>query len=140
MNSEIQGFNVRVYGICIRDGLLLTLREQYGTWDIVKLPGGGLEYGKGVVDCLKREFMEELNLDIVVGECFYVQRDYIPSIVSDNRQILILYFEVEIINVAVMKICDSHVSAINWLPITSQCPLTLPIDNIMYDLLKTRYL
>lgn len=140
MNEAITGFNVRVYGICIQDGMLLTLREQYGKWDIVKLPGGGLEYGEGVVDCLKREYKEELNLDIEVGDCFYVQRDFVPSIVDDRKQILILYFEVDVINLQQMKISDAHVTEIKWLPITDQCPLTLPVDQMMYETLKSRYL
>lgn len=140
MNEPIIGFNVRVYGIYVNDGKLLTLREQYGKWDIVKLPGGGLEFGEGVVDCLKREFMEELNVSVAVGDCFYVQRDYVPSIVADHKQILILYFEVQVDDLEQIKISDHHVSEIKWLPITAQCPLSLPVDQQMYEVLKSKYL
>ena len=140
MSEEILGFNVRVYAICVRKGLLLTLHEHYGKWDLIKLPGGGLEYGEGPVDCLKREFKEELNLDVSVGECFYIQRDYVKSIVDDHKQILVLYFEVSINNIEELKICDSHVASVNWLPIIENCPLTLPVDKIVYEKIKTIWL
>lgn len=36
----------------------------------MKFPGGGLEYGEGVLECLHREFDEELNVKIDVIEHF----------------------------------------------------------------------
>ena len=56
-------FNVRVYGI-LKDSnnhVLVSdelIRGEYFT----KFPGGGLEFGEGTRDCLKREFKEETNL------------------------------------------------------------------------------
>ncbi len=38
---------------------------------ITKFPGGGLEFGEGTRDCLAREFMEEMNLQVEVGEHIY---------------------------------------------------------------------
>lgn len=139
MQNDIIGFNIRVYGICIQDEKMLTLREQYGDWNMVKLPGGGLEYGEGVLDCLRRECKEELDIYIIVGECFYVQEDYIPSIVNDKKQILILYYLIEIPENQTIKISDDHVDYYRWFSITEECPFTLPVDKIMYKKLLQQF-
>ena len=57
---EISQFNIRVYGILIneRNEVLLTDEYRFGT-EITKFPGGGLEFGEGTIDCIKREMMEE---------------------------------------------------------------------------------
>lgn len=130
--NAINGFNVRVYAVCVQDKQLFTLREVHGSWDIIKLPGGGLEYGEGPVDCLKREFKEELNLDIEVLDAFYIQESYVPSIMKDNRQIVLLYFEVSIINLEALQFNDKAIVSAQWLPITADCPLSLPVDKMMY--------
>ena len=61
-------FNVRVYGILIHKENLLVSDEFIKGKLITKFPGGGLEFGEGTIDCVIREFMEELNLKIEVKE------------------------------------------------------------------------
>jgi len=65
-------FNVRVYGILIDEQHRLLVSDEFirGNY-ITKLPGGGLEIGEGTRDGLAREFMEEANLKITVGDHFY---------------------------------------------------------------------
>jgi len=72
--QNFKGFNVRVYALCIVKNKLLTLQEPFAGKMVIKLPGGGLEFGEGTVDCLKREFKEELNLEIEVGDAFYTTK------------------------------------------------------------------
>lgn len=134
--QSLKGFNIRVYGIYIHNDKLLTLKEKYGKWEMIKLPGGGLELGEGVIDCLKRECKEELNIDIVVRNVFYVQENYVSSIVNDNRQILVLYYFIDIINYEQIRIQDTHIEYIVWTDLNEDNPLTLPVDKIMYEKLK----
>jgi 8-oxo-dGTP pyrophosphatase MutT (NUDIX family) len=48
-------FNIRVYGLVIRQGkVLLTDEIRFGI-PMTKFPGGGLKPGEGTVDCLRRE-------------------------------------------------------------------------------------
>jgi 8-oxo-dGTP pyrophosphatase MutT (NUDIX family) len=46
-----------------RDGLVL-LKNQRGEWE---LPGGKLEIGESIAECLAREFREELALGVEMG-------------------------------------------------------------------------
>ena len=59
-------FNVRIYGLLIHSGHLLAVEEPFQGKKIVKLPGGGLEFGEGTIDALHREFKEELNVEVKV--------------------------------------------------------------------------
>lgn len=40
--------------------------------DVYELPGGHIEYGEDIVDGLKREIKEEFEMEIEVGEPFFV--------------------------------------------------------------------
>ena len=41
----IDKINVRVYGTAVLDGKVLILFEEYAGEKLLKLPGGGLEFG-----------------------------------------------------------------------------------------------
>ena len=86
-------FNVRVYGLLINDKneLLLSDEEEYG-FRFSKFPGGGLEYGEGLIDALKREFVEECNADVEVLEHFYTTDFFIQSAFNDSQVISVYYF------------------------------------------------
>lgn len=57
-------YRVTVKGL-VRDeaGRLLFVRERGDTWD---LPGGGLEHGEKLDEALRREFREELGVEIEI--------------------------------------------------------------------------
>ena len=62
-------FNIRVYGICINSNNQVLVADEIvrGNY-LTKFPGGGLEFGEGTRDCLKREFKEEMDLEVEVGD------------------------------------------------------------------------
>ncbi|NGM73805.1 NUDIX domain-containing protein [Sphingobacterium sp. SGL-16] len=88
-------FNVRVYGILRteNDEVLIT-DERTQSVSFTKFPGGGLEYGEGLVDALKREFMEECNLKIDVIRHIYTT-DFYEKSSFNNSQIISIYYEVK---------------------------------------------
>ena len=57
-----------------------------------KLPGGGLDWGEGIIDCLKREWKEELGLDIEVLEHFYTTDFFQMSAFNPEHQIISIYY------------------------------------------------
>src|SRR3982750_257422 len=89
-------FNVRVYGILINDQNELLVSDEYirGGY-YTKFPGGGLEFGEGTRDCLKREFMEEMSLDVSVGEHIYTTDFFQMSAFNPEHQIISIYYYVK---------------------------------------------
>jgi len=64
-------FTIRVYGLLIHNGNVLVSDELIRGQRITKFPGGGLEYGEGLKDCLIREIKEEMGMDAFDLEHFY---------------------------------------------------------------------
>ncbi|WGQ11458.1 NUDIX hydrolase [Pedobacter gandavensis] len=88
-------FNVRVYGLLINaDNQVLISDEQSGGKIFTKFPGGGLELGEGLIDALKREFMEECNAAVEVLDHIYTTDFYEKSSFNDS-QILSIYYMVK---------------------------------------------
>jgi len=85
-------FNVRVYGILINEAgqVLISDEQEYGM-RFTKFPGGGLEPGEGLIDGLKREFVEECNLNIEVVSHFYTTDFYVKSAFNDSQIISVYY-------------------------------------------------
>lgn len=91
----IKRFNVRIYGILIKDNHVLVSDEYIKGNNITKFPGGGLEFGEGAIDCLIREFKEELDLKITVFKHFYTTDFFVSSSFDTNSQVISIYYIVE---------------------------------------------
>jgi len=85
-------FNVRVYGLLINEHneVLLSDEQEYSQ-RFIKFPGGGLEYGEGLIDGLKREFMEECNAEVEIISHFYTTDFFVKSAFNDS-QVLSVYY------------------------------------------------
>lgn len=94
MSTE-KRFNLRVYGIVRNtEGEVLISDECRNGNSFTKFPGGGLEAGEGLAECLKRELMEELNIDATIGKLFYVNDFYQESAFRKSDQLISFYYEV----------------------------------------------
>jgi 8-oxo-dGTP diphosphatase len=150
-------FNLRIYGILINEQKQVLVSDEYirGAY-ITKFPGGGLEFGEGTRDCLKREFMEEMNLRVNIGDHIYTTDYYQMSAFNPSHQIISIYYfayALEAITVPLRTIpfdFDETQLAmyrekgetetfrfIDWGEFSSEI-VTLPIDKIVADLLKSR--
>jgi 8-oxo-dGTP diphosphatase len=85
-------FNVRVYGLLINQNneVLISDEEEYG-FRFSKFPGGGLELGEGLIDGLKREFVEECEAEIDVLSHFYTTDFFEKSSFNDSQVISVYY-------------------------------------------------
>lgn len=147
--------NLRVYGVLItKDKKILVSDELIRGMYITKFPGGGLEIGEGTRDCLKREFMEELNLEIDTGRHIYTTDFYQQSAFNPAHQIISIYYEVIPLaplsvplrekafdfDEAQMKIYQQEKETQTFRLIHpgnfSEEDLTLPIDKIVAGLIK----
>lgn len=124
---------------------------------ITKFPGGGLELGEGTRDCLKREFMEEMNLNVAIGEHIYTTDFYQMSAFNNAQQIISIYYfakALEPINAPLRNTAfdfdeqqlrvynetgeTETFRFVDW-EIFSDAVVTLPIDKIVAAMLKEKY-
>jgi len=85
--------SVRVYGILIDADKRVLVSDEYirGNY-YTKFPGGGLDFGEGTRDCLKREFMEEMQLKVEAGNHIYTTDFFQMSAFNSAHQILSIYY------------------------------------------------
>lgn len=91
----MQLFNVRVYGILLGENKQVLVSDEYirGNY-YTKFPGGGLEFGEGTRDCLKREFREEMDLEVEVSDHLYTTDFFQMSAFNPEHQIISIYYYV----------------------------------------------
>lgn len=89
-------FNLRVYGILLGKNKEVLVSDEFIRGSrYTKFPGGGLEFGEGTRDCLKREFMEEMNLSVRVTDHLYTTDFFQMSAFNPEHQIISIYYRVE---------------------------------------------
>lgn len=128
--ENINAFTIRIYGILLHNHKLMTLKEPYWGEILYKLPGGGLEFCEGTLQCLSRELKEELNLELDTAELFYVQEEFIRSKFKPNEQLFTVYYKITCKDINTLKICDKNIEEIHWIPLSelSEDKMTLPVD------------
>lgn len=150
-------FNIRVYGILINVIQQILVSDEYIRGKFyTKFPGGGLEFGEGTRDCLKREFKEEMNLKVEVGDHIYTTDFYQQSAFNPNDQIISIYYFVkpkETITFHLthnkfdftedqLKVYEemSEIETFRFVDLKdlSSDDVTFPIDKIVVDLLLKR--
>ena len=89
-------FNIRVYGVLINEKNQVLVSDEFirGKY-YTKFPGGGLELGEGTRDCLKREFKEEMNLEVQIEDHIYTTDFFQMSAFNPDDQIISIYYFVK---------------------------------------------
>jgi len=139
-------FNIRIYGLLINanNEILVSDEQEYGM-RFTKFPGGGLEYGEGMIDGLKREFIEECNMAIEVTAHFYTTDFFVKSAFNDSQIISIYYFvkNVEPLDLATKTLTFDFngdvepLQSFRWIKLAnlSENDFTFPIDKHVAKLL-----
>lgn len=135
-------FNIRVYGILKHpNGSYLLTNELRGGVKMTKFIGGGLEFNEGIKDALKREFIEEMNLKIEIGNLFYINDFLQISAFNPKDQLLSIYYEVITNDWLQIENCINHPTteqSFYWAKIKELKieDITFPIDKIVVKMLK----
>ncbi|HET6993635.1 MAG TPA: NUDIX domain-containing protein [Chitinophagaceae bacterium] len=148
-------FNLRVYGILINENKQVLVSDEYirGGY-YTKFPGGGLEFGEGTRDCLQREFIEEMNLRVEVGDHIYTTDFFQLSAFNPDHQIISIYYYAKALEEIKVPLRDKVFDFdeqqleiyrqkneietfrfIDW-DNFSEDSVTLPIDKIVVGMLK----
>lgn len=85
--------NVRPAILIQKNGQILTLEYHYGGQIVYNLPGGNVDFGETMSQTLKREMIEELGMEVEVGELIVVGEIHIEE---KNKSTLHCLFEGEI--------------------------------------------
>jgi 8-oxo-dGTP diphosphatase len=146
---------IRVYGILRNDKKeILVSDELIRGMRITKFCGGGLEEGEGTRDCLKREFLEEMNLAVEVGKHIYTTDYFQPSAFREGDQIMSIYYAVKPLQPISVKLSSKpfdfdeeqlkryeiskQIENFRFIPIVNfnaDC-MTLPIDKIVAGMIE----
>jgi len=151
-------FNIRVYGILINETRQVLVSDELirGNY-FTKFPGGGLEFGEGTRDCLKREFKEEMDLEVAIGDHIYTTDFFQMSAFNSEHQIVSIYYfakalepikaplrlspfvfdEEQMLVYEKTKMIESF-RFIDWEDF-SGASVHLPIDKVVADLVKEKY-
>jgi len=148
-------FTIRVYGILINEKKQVLVSDEFirGSY-YTKFPGGGLEFGEGTRDCLKREFMEEMGLLVAIGEHIYTTDFFQLSAFNPKDQIVSIYyyasaledikaplrnkpfdFDEAQLRVYAEKNETETFRFVDWQDFSS-ATVTLPIDKVVSDMIK----
>ena len=151
-NMSIQKFNIRVYGILINENnQVLVTDELIKGQKITKFPGGGLEFGEGLIEALKREFIEETNNDMEVLEHFYTTDYFQVSAFDPSHQIISVYYlvapaekfqiDIKTKTYDFNKQDGTFEQVFRWIDLKeiSENDFTLPIDKIVGRMLRAKF-
>jgi 8-oxo-dGTP diphosphatase len=151
-------FNIRVYGIHVSEDNQVLVSDEFirGNY-YTKFPGGGLEFGEGTRECLVREFMEEMNLQVEVKEHLYTTDFFQMSAFNPEHQIISVYYRVqplEIIKVPLRPTpfefdekqlevyrTTGETETFRMIPLEEfgEHSVSLPIDKVVADLVKSLF-
>ena len=145
---ESPRFNIRVYGFLIDEGKILVTDEFRLGILMTKFPGGGLKYGEGLIDCLKREFMEELHAEAHIISHYYTTDFFqATTMLPFESQLINVYYLVKVNKPYLFTTTEKKfdfpeiidgAQCFRWIPVNalSEDQFTFPIDKMIVGRLK----
>ena len=124
--------------VLIENNHLLVMKYQYGDHFIYNLPGGNPDPGELLSETIARECMEELSIDIEVGEMLLMGQ------VSGSEQrddVLHILFEGELLaGIPELQVGETSAMEVLWMPIDQIAQVTMypNVGENLLDLLLTQ--
>jgi len=141
-------FVIRIYGIIVNSNNEVLLSDEFQLgMKMTKFPGGGLEYGEGTIECLKREFREECNGQEIKNIKHFYTTDYFQkALFIENKQLLSIYYLADLLDPLKFKISErpfdfqeekNETQSFRWAKIGE---FTFPIDKFVAVKIKEHFL
>ena len=143
-------FVIRVYGILINDRTEVLLSDEYRFgMQMTKFPGGGLKFGEGPEDCMRREAMEEFGQPVDIINHFYTTGFYQKAMFFDNHQLISIYYRISLPDPVSFDISGKPFDfpepvdgsqSFRWKDINELTgdDLTFPVDKVVAEILKNK--
>ncbi len=154
MENQCAGnFVIRVYAIFINENNEVLLSDEFLLgMKVTKFPGGGLEFGEGTIEGLKREIREECNgQEINNINHFYTTDFFQKALFYENKQLLSIYYTAQFESSILFRISnipfdfeqDKNINqSFRWVKIKylNEDEITFPIDKFVAGKLKQQFL
>lgn len=149
--GEIKHFNIRVYGLVINDAEEVLLSDEFVLdQKMTKFPGGGLQFGEGPEDCIKREAREEFGQEAEIIEHFYTTGFFQKALFYEDHQLISIYYRIQLTRPLQLKTAIKPFDfpelvngsqSFRWakIKLLKNEDLNFPIDRHVLNLLKSKF-
>lgn len=148
MTKEINRYIVRVYAIITNTNNEILISDEFQmNMRMTKFPGGGMEFGEGAIDCLKREAAEEFGQEIDIIEHFYTTDFFQETQFYPDAQLISIYYRAKFIAPLKFHISDkpfnfeqekNGAQSFRWVKLNelNTKEMTFPIDKKVAKMIK----
>lgn len=150
--SNQNNFIIRVYGLILNEKKEVLLTDEFQMdMKMTKFPGGGLEFGEGTVDCLKREIREECSGQGIENiRHFYTTDFFQKALFYENAQLISIYYLADLKPPVKFKISEKPFDfkelsngnqSFRWIKIKDlkKAELSFPIDKFVAEELEKNF-
>ena len=107
---------IRVSGILKKDDKILFVKHRKKGEEYYLLPGGGVDFGETFEIALKREFLEEVNINISVDKLCIISEGVDPK---GEKHIINLVFLVDYVSGEIVLPDEERIVGIEYLEVTN---------------------
>ena len=107
---------IRVSGTLKKDDKILFVKHRKKGEEYYLLPGGGVDFGETFETALKREFLEEVNINISVDKLCIISEGVDPK---GEKHIINLVFLVDYVSGEIVLPDEERIVGIEYLEVTN---------------------
>jgi len=109
--------------VLLENNHVLVMKYQYGDHFIYNLPGGNPDPGELLTETIARECMEELGIDVEVGQMLLMGQ---VSGTENRDDVLHILFEGELIGgIPELQVGETNAQEVLWMPINQLSQVTM---------------